>query len=123
METVTLGTFKTTYSEYGGSQPWAIAFCYPASGPVVVKGMSKQVYDYVNTLPPATVCYTHWKHGKSCGYWSLNQAAFQEGWYLRSMTCGGRKKYTLGNVRLGVMKIMRRMPRKVLAELSHRNKE
>lgn len=47
MKVIDLGNFKTTRDKYGSTQPYAMAYCYPKTGPVLVKGMFEAVEKHV----------------------------------------------------------------------------
>ena len=72
MKTIELSDFEKRCP----SCPWAIYFIYPKDGePVVVKGMSKDVVQYVREhYPVALVRYTFWKDGVSRGHWMFTNS-------------------------------------------------
>jgi hypothetical protein len=73
MKVIELSKFEKRKSLYGGSQPFTMTFCYPKSGPVVVKGMRGEVDKYVNTkISPCHYFRSNWMKGKSRGYWHFN---------------------------------------------------
>ncbi len=72
---IELSTFISTKSQnkygLGFSEPYSIWFVYPKdSKPLVVKGMSEEVQNYVERNYPLALCrYTMWKNGQSRGGW------------------------------------------------------
>jgi len=61
-------------SYYSQSQPFAIYFVYPQNGEnVIVKGMSREVRDYVlKHYPMALFRYTYWQKGEHRGDWCFS---------------------------------------------------
>lgn len=65
--------FKKRKAPWGGSQPFTIAFCYPKSGPVMIKGMNKEVENYVKTkVSPCHYRIALFHNKESRGYWRFN---------------------------------------------------
>ncbi len=64
-----------TKYKIGGSQAFVMAFCYPESGPVLVKGMFEKVDTFLNTkLGPCHYNYAIFRDGKPrhSNFWGVN---------------------------------------------------
>jgi len=72
MTEIEVGKFRPLKDEMGYALPFAIFFVYTESlETFVVKGMSKEVKQYVHkTFPRSFYRYTYWKNGVSRGGWS-----------------------------------------------------
>ena len=65
MKVIELSKFKRSKASFFGTQPYTMCFCYPKSGPVIVKGMAGEVEKYVdNRLGPCHYRYVYFKDGK-----------------------------------------------------------
>jgi len=74
MKVIELSKFKRSKASFFGTQPYTMCFCYPKSGPVIVKGMAGEVEKYVdNRLGPCHYRYVYFKDGKSRGGWKVNR--------------------------------------------------
>ena len=64
------------YDKSNTNQPFTIAFCYPRSGPIVIKGVHSKVRRAMEIMINGTYHYkvTHWRHGYSRGYWAAKPA-------------------------------------------------
>jgi hypothetical protein len=108
-EEIDLGSFKTS------SQPFTIAFAFPETGPIVVKGMLKEVQDYI------------WVNLAKCHYkvtfWN-NQRKMNENWYVNdpewTVLCkiedSGKRRYIFFHLGEQVF-VLRRMPKHFIKEL------
>lgn len=117
MKVIELSRFEKREAKWRGSQPFTMCFCYPKSGPVIVKGMKEEVIKYVeNKIGPCHYRYTYFKDGKPRGAWSTNI----HGVYISSVhNKKGRQRYCLyffKNHKLVKKYIIRRIPLKYLKE-------
>ena len=74
MQTIELGKFTPTKSQWGFASPWTIAFVYNSDGKnYVVKGMCDDVRDYIDEhFPKCFYNMTYWKNGCRCSSWSAS---------------------------------------------------
>jgi hypothetical protein len=104
---------------------WCIAFCYPVSGPIVVKGPETIVMRYVNTN--LQMCHFHIIKYRTIGWakrhtirpfkkkhtatWMVNR----QGWTIKTYNNRSRKTYRLmkGPV---VIATFRRVPKRFIKE-------
>jgi hypothetical protein len=84
------------YSKEQIKEPFTIAFCYPKSGPVLVKGSLSSVKGYLLENIKGIYHYrlSHWRKGKKRGKWYVsappdNRLSFKE------TRRDGSKKYNL----------------------------
>lgn len=90
MKTIELSKFKTTESEWGGTEPFSIAFVYSSKGNFVVKGMCSEVDKYVDEhFPQSVLNMTYWKNGKSHNFWKSPPTCPV---YFHPIRCGMRIK-------------------------------
>ena len=107
MKTIELSGFEKRHP----SCPWAMYFVYPQDGePVVVKGMSRDVVQYVREhYPVALVRYTYWKDGVSRGHWMFTNSNHERRFVVRD---GRRWKVWIGDRTYS----FRRLPRRWIPE-------
>jgi len=76
MKEIVIADFHKTHGEYG-TEPYTIAFVYHPEGSCVVKGMSREVRNYIKNNFSRCIYYvTNWQNGKSRGYWSSTLALY-----------------------------------------------
>lgn len=109
-KTVDLGSFRPS------AQPYTVAFAFPLEGPLVIKGMLKEVQDYIwNEL---TTC--HYK----VTYWD-NQTKINEVWYVNhpdwdilcNVETSGKRRYVFSHQGDETI-VLRRVPKHFITELS-----
>ncbi len=120
MKTIELSKFEYRSAKWGGSQPFTMCFCYPKSGPVVIKGMAEEVKKYINTkLSPCHYRIVFFKEGVTRGYWGSNI----DGVYISIREYkNGHQRYNLSifnGQKLVLEKFMRRIPLRYLKEFDN----
>jgi len=71
MQELVLEQYSKRRDTYG-SIPWAMAFCYPKTGPICIKGLTDVVHEAVKGLGPCHYRMTWWQEGVSRGIWLIN---------------------------------------------------
>ncbi len=73
MKVIELSKFEKRRADWGGSQPYTMAFCYPKSGPILIKGMGEEVEEYVKRkVGPCHYRLTFFHNKESRGLWLFN---------------------------------------------------
>jgi len=120
MKVIELSKFEKRRAGWGGSQPYAMAFCYPKSGPILVKGMCEEVEEYVKKkVGPCHYRMSLFQNKASRGYWMFNI----EGCFLHKkkhpITDHERYELSMYNNDYTVFKecFLRKVPMRYLKEL------
>ncbi|MFW6173082.1 MAG: hypothetical protein ACOC5T_05000 [Elusimicrobiota bacterium] len=124
MKTIELSKFKKTFAgkSFGGfgadTQAFVMAFVYSNKGNFVVKGMDKEVRDYVETHFPQSIFNFVWyKNGKSRNMWLSPKKLLL---YIENIRCGKRSKYKIilfdQNKKQKTIGVFRKVPHKWLPE-------
>ena len=111
----------TEYKDRTNSTPYIFAFCFPKSGPVLVKGNGIErnyrdsIHEYINKLGPCHYIYVYYgsirEGGKTLGSWYTNV----KGYHFREIrNSKGRKVYKFKTPNGD--KIMRKIPLRYLKE-------
>jgi len=108
-KTVDLGSFRPS------SQPFTVAFAFPLEGPVVIKGMLKEVQDYI--WHELSICHykvTFWnKRRKINEIWYVNRPDWN---ILYNIEQSGKRCYVFTQDE-ETMIMLRRMPKHFIKEL------
>ena len=119
---IELEKFKSgTKFKYGGSQAFVMAFCYPESGPILVKGMFEKVDTFLKTkLGPCHYNYAIFQDGKPrySNYWLTNVSHT----FIRNeKRADGRKVFKLSDFRESPRQLQqfRKVPLRFLKEFKN----
>lgn len=100
-------------------QPWSIAYCYPAEGPIVVKGMKLSVISHVLNMSMCHYKLTCWNKGNISSWWLINRSM----WGIKKIS-----KYEDTNSNYSIeyrgesLFQMRRLPKRYIKDFKNWNK-
>ena len=109
-KTVDLGSFQPS-----SLQPFTVAFVFPLEGPTVIKGMLKEVQDYIrNNVTRCHYKVTYWSDQKKINeVWHINDPD----WEITCNTSERKRRYVFS--RKGEeMFVLRRIPKHFIEELT-----
>lgn len=83
------------YTKNTTTEPFTMAFCFPRSGPVLVKGALDEVMEYMEKNLEGVYHYriSHWRKGQKRGKWHVQSS--EEKLFFREEKRGKNKTYTL----------------------------
>ena len=117
MKVVELSKFEKRKASWSGSQPFSMAFCYPKSGPILIKGMSEEVYNYIDKkVGPCHYRMVHFGFGDNRGFWRFNVKNI----YLhlqKQRNDHQRYELTMYKNHKEIKKIIRKVPLKYIKEI------
>lgn len=84
------------YNQEDTSQPFTMAFCYPRSGPILIKGALDIVLEYMkeNLIGIYHYRLSHWRRGRKRGRWYI-QSPIDTDLSFKEVKRGNRKTYNL----------------------------
>lgn len=106
----------STRSSYSGSQGFILAFCYPESGPILVRGMMEAVNKYIDTkIGPCHYNFARVNGGIIASSWFTN---VPHTYLSEKKRADGRKVFELSDYRGKEEKkvFLRKMPLRFLKE-------
>ena len=108
-KTVELGSFQSS------SQPFIVVFAFPLEGPIVIKGMLKEVQDYIwNKLSTCHYKVTYWDQQRKMNeIWHINSPDWN---ILCNIEMGGKRRYVFTH-QGEEMFVLRRIPKHFIEEL------
>ena len=83
------------YTKDTTTEPFTMSFCFPKSGPVLVKGALDKVIEYMENNLEGVYHYrlSHWRKGQKRGKWYVMSS--EEKLFFKEEKKGKSKSYTL----------------------------